>query len=78
MFSYRYMIFVRVSNEWRFANAFMTDEAASKHAARLSLEQGRVKMIERYEDETSAARILRIFYFYKGQYHHKVKTIITA
>ncbi len=76
MYSYRYLILKRHSGKWLFEKAFMTEEAADKHAELLSLDRNRVKVIERYEDETYTARILRIFYFYDGRYHHTVKNYI--
>ena len=72
MYSYRYLILKRSSGKWNFEDAFMTEEAADKHAELLSLGRNRVKVIERYEDETHTARILRIFYYYDGRYHHTI------
>ena len=73
MYNYRYMIYVRKNGMWCFENAFMTEEAADKHAALLSRNRTHVKVIERYEDVTYTARILRIYHFYNGRYHHMIR-----
>lgn len=72
MTCYRFMIFIRVSGTWRFADAFATEEAADKKAYSLSLDS-RAKMIERYETNEDGTKIHKIFYFHKGKYSHQVK-----
>ena len=70
MSCYRYAIYIRVAESWRFADAFCTEEAADKKAYSLD---GRVKMLERYETPEGKTKVFRIFYFYNGQYSHQVK-----
>lgn len=72
MTCYRFMIFIRVSGTWRFADAFATEEAADKKAYSLSLDT-RVKMLERYETNEGQTKVYRIFYFRKGKYSHTIK-----
>lgn len=72
MILYRFNLYIRTGDSWKFTDAFATEETADKKAYSLSLD-ARAKMIERYETNEGGTKIHKIFYFHKGKYSHQVK-----